>query len=117
MRRRTVKLGLDMLIVAVAMVTLSTFFHEQLALLFSLSPAFETRLVFLGLFWGGVCGCLGILFTIVGMLRATVVDERAALAPSLIILAATIVLFFLLLYSSFTTPEPARLRPGETLTI
>jgi uncharacterized membrane protein len=117
MRRRTVKFGLDLLIVAIAMVTTATFFHEQLALLFSLSSVSEARLVFLGLFWGGVCGCLGISVTIVGLLRATTASERVSLVPSLVVLVATIILFIFLLYASFTTPEPPRVRPGESITI
>jgi hypothetical protein len=117
MRRSTVKLGLDMTIVGVALVTLATFYHQQLASLLSLSPLFEAHLVSLALFWGGVCGCLGMLVTIAGMLRAAVGGERVALAPSLVILLATILLFFFLLYSSFSSPEPARLRPGESIAI
>ncbi len=116
MRRGTVKLGLDLLIVAIAMVTMATFFHGQLAQLFSLPVTLEDRLVFFGLFGGGICGCLGILVTILGLLR-TPSGSRMPLAPSLIILAATIFLFFFLLYASFSTPEPNRLRPGESITI
>ena len=117
MQRRTVKFGLDLLIVAIAMVTTATFYHEQLALLFSFSPAAEARLVFFGLFWGGVCGCLGISITIVGLLRSSAAGERVSLIPSLVILIATILLFFFLLYASFSTPGAPRVRPGESITI
>lgn len=117
MRRNSIKGGLNLLIVAISLVILATFFHEQVADLLSLPPSGETRFIFLGLFLGGVCGCLGILITVAGLLRHPTTGRNVPLVPTLIVLAATILLFFILLYSSFNAPEPARLRPGETITI
>lgn len=118
MRRNSVQYGLKLVIVAIFMVIAATFYHEEVAALLVMTPAAEMRFVFLGLFVGGVCGCLGILITVAGILRGSAADRSVPLAPTIIILAATILLFFFLLYSSFRAPaEPPRLRPGETITI
>ena len=117
MRGNRVKAGLNLLILAICMVIVATFFHEDAAGLLSLAPSGEARFVFLGLFWGGVCGCIGILLTVSGILRSSYQGGGVPLGPTLIILAAIILLFFFLLYSSFNSPAPPRLRPGETITI
>jgi hypothetical protein len=116
-RGNYVKAGLNLLILAICMVILATFFHEDVSGLLSLSSAGEARFVFLGLFWGGVSGCVGILLTVVGIVRNPVRGRAVPLGPTLIVLAAIILLFFFLLYSSFNAPEQPRLRPGETITI
>ncbi len=118
MRGNRIKAGLNLLILAICMVIVATFFHEEVAGLFALSPSGEARFVFIGLFWGGVCGCLGILLTVWGIILQNSSPGRGVpLGPTLIVLAATILLFFFLLYAAFKSPEPPRLRPGETITI
>ena len=117
MERSSVQYGLKLITAAVAMVIVSTFYHEEVATLLFLSPAAEMRFVFLGLFLGGICGGLGIIVTVAGILRRATSGRDVSLAPTLLILAAAILLFFFLLYSSFKAPEPEKLRPGETLTI
>lgn len=117
MKRSSVLYGLKLVIAAIVMVIAATFFHEEIAAVLFMTPSAEVRFVFLGLFLGGICGCLGILITVTGLLRDPAERRSIRLAPTLIILAATILLFFFLLYSSFRTPEPPRLGPGETITI
>ena len=99
------------------LVTLTTFFHEQLAAVGQLSSAAETRLIFLGLFWGGVCGCVGIMVAVMGILRDSTNDQNLNLAPTILILIGALALFFSLLYSSIRSTDPERIRPGEIITI
>ncbi|KAF0221684.1 MAG: hypothetical protein FD174_15 [Geobacteraceae bacterium] len=117
MRKSTVKSGLNLVSAGIVLVTLATFFHEQIAWILSLSHGSETRFVFLGLFWGGMAGCLGIVVTVAGFLRGTVNRQEITLVPAVIILVAVALLFIFLLFSSFTNSEQPRLRPGETITI
>lgn len=117
MRRSTVKSGLKLIIGGVVAVILATFFHEEMAWLLFLSPGGETQFVFWGLFWGGVLGFIGILLTVLGFLRAPAGEQRVSLRPVLVALIVSILLFFLLLFVTFRSPEQPRLRPGETITI
>ncbi len=117
MRRSTVNTGLKLIIAAVVSVIMAAFFHEQIAAIFFLSPGGETQFVFLGLFWGGVFGFCGITVTIAGLLRAPGKEQAAGLLRLMVILAALVILFIFLLFSSFSEPERMKLRPGETITI
>lgn len=117
MRKSTVKSGLNLISAGIVLVTLATFFHERIAWILSLSSSGEMRLVFFGLFWGGMAGCMGIIVTVTGLLRGAASRQEINLTPALIILVAAAVFFFILLFSSFTTTEQPRLRPGETITI
>jgi hypothetical protein len=74
-------------------------------------------LVYLGFFWGGVSGCLGILVTVAGLALSAGKGPEVRLALTVILLAAALCFYFYLFYSSFTTSEPSRIRPGETITI
>jgi hypothetical protein len=117
MRSRTVKSGLNLLLAAFVPLILVTFYHQQIARLFILSPYNETMLVYLGFFWGGVSGCLGILVTLAGLVQSAGRGPEARLAPAIILLAAALIFYFILFYSSLTTSEPPKLGPGETITI
>jgi hypothetical protein len=117
MRKGTAKTGLNLILAGVAPLILATFYHEQIARLLFLPPAGETALIYLGFFWGGVCGCLGILVTVTGLVRSAGRGPDVRLAPTVILLAAAIILYFYLLYESFTRPAPPKLHPGETITI
>lgn len=117
MRKGTVKSGLNLLLAAVVPLILVTFYHEQIARLLILSTHNEIMLVYLGFFWGGVIGCLGIMVTVAGLALNAGKALEVRLAPSVILLAAALIFYFFLFYASFTTTEPAKLKPGETITI
>ena len=117
MRQRTVKYGLNLTTAAVLLVVVTTFFHVQVGSIAGLTASQDTRLVFIGLFWGGVCGFLGIVVAVAGLLRDSAPEGKTALMPALVILAGAIVLFFLLLYSSFSSPGPSTPGRGETVII
>ena len=117
MHKGTAKSGLNLILAGVVPLILATFYHEHIARLLFLPPSGEPALVYLGFFWGAVCGCLGILVTVTGLVRSAGKGPDVRLAPTVILLAAVIVLYFFLLYSSFTSPAPPKLRPGETITI
>jgi hypothetical protein len=117
MRRSTVKSGLKLTIAAVVSIILAAFFHEYVAALFFLAPDSESQYIFLGLFWGGVFGFFGITVTVVGLLRSPKGEHAVSLLRPVAILAALVLLFMVLLFSSFNAPERPKLRPGETITI
>jgi len=117
MRKKTVKLGLNYILVGMVLVILATFFHEEVAWLFLLSASGESHFTFLGLFIGGMSGGFGVIISAVGLLQGPSLDNNIYLKPTLFILAATLLLFFVLFYSSFSKLQPSRVRPGETITI
>jgi len=117
MRKGTVKSGLNLLLAAVVPLILATFYHERIARLLLLSPYSETMIIFLGFFWSGVSGCLGILVIVTGLVLNAGKGPEVRLAPTVVLLGVALILYFFLFYSSFTTTEPAKLRPGETITI
>ena len=117
MRKGTVNSGLKLLLAALVPLILATFYHEQIARLLILSHYNETMLVYLGFFWGWISGCLGILVTVAGLALSAGKGPEARLASTVMLLATAFLFFLFLFYSSFTTTEPAKLRPGETITI
>lgn len=117
MRRSSVNSGLRLIIVAVVSIILAAFFHDTIASLLFLNPGGETQFIFLGLFWGGIIGFCGIAVTFVGLLRAPAAEQSASILKPLVVLAALVILFIYLLFSSLTAPEQLKLNPGETITI
>ncbi len=117
MRASTVRHGLHMVIAGIVAVTLAAFFPGQVADILRLTPAGEAGFVFFGLFCGGLAGGFGMLVALAGLLRSGAGVKPVRLLPALLVLAALIVLFGLLLVSAVRTPEQPRLRPGETITI
>ena len=95
----------------------ATFFHDELAWLLLLSPASETQLTVIGLMIGGLCGGLGVLMTTIGFLQTSTFEENVHLKAMIIILAAVLLLFMVLLYASFKNPSEPKILPGETITI
>lgn len=117
MRKSTIKSGLNLLLAGVAVVTVATFYHEQVADLFYFPSDTEAQFVFFGFFWGGMFGFMGIIVTVVGFLRSPAAGREINLLPTIIILAAATILFFSLFLSSFKNNEQPKVRPGETITI
>ncbi len=108
---------MNLLLAAIVPLILVTFYHERIASLFHLSPGSEVMLVYLGFFWGAMLGCMGILVTVIGLARSAGKSPDVRLTPTAILLVAAIICYFFLLVTSFTSTEPPKLRPGETITI
>lgn len=121
MRKRTVRDGLRLVMAALILIILGSFFHVQLSDIFALSSAEESRIYGAGMFWASVIGSFGVVMTAFGFaLSPQKTDIQVRLRPLLLCLFAVIFLFFYLLYSSIKAPvrdEQRRIRPGETVTI
>lgn len=121
MRKRTVKNGMRMIMAALILIILASFYHVQISDLLSLSSSAESRLYRLGIFWAAAIGGYGGILTTLGfMLSPLKNDCKIRLLPIFLSIFATILLFFYLLSSAITTSpkeDQRRLRPGETITI
>lgn len=118
MRKKTVRLGIRLVIAAISLVTLGTFFHDPVAELFSLSASTEFRFVYLVLGWGGAIGCCGIVIAAIGLFRGEQTSRNSIqLARTFWVLAAIIILFFALLVASFRGVGQPEHRPGKTVII
>ena len=118
MRKKTVRLGIHLVIAAISLVTLGTFFHDPVAEAFSFSTSTETRFVYLVLGWGGAIGCCGIVVAAIGLFRGEQASGSSIhLTRSFWVLAAAIILFFALLFFSFRGYEQPGARPGKIVVI
>ncbi|MHB8120939.1 MAG: hypothetical protein ACYDG4_02195 [Desulfuromonadaceae bacterium] len=121
MRKRTIRNGMRLIMAALVLIVLASFYHVQLSELFSLSSAAESRIYRLGIFWAAAIGGYGVVLTVFGLVLSPVrYDAEVRLLPVVIGISVMIILFFYLLSSSLDTPvreEQRRLRPGETITI
>ena len=106
---------------ALILIILSSFYHTQLSDLFSLSSGAESRIYRLGIFWAAAIGGYGVVVTVLGFVLSPLkYDIRIRLMPLFLGISALIILFFYLLSYSITAPpgdEQRRVRPGETITI
>lgn len=106
---------------ALILIVLASFYHVQLSDLFSLSPAAESRIYRLGMFWAAAIGGYGVVVTVFGFVFSPLrSDTQVRLLPIFLSISAMIFLFFYLLSSSIEAPagdEQRRVRPGETITI
>jgi hypothetical protein len=121
MRKRTVRNGMRLVMAALILIILASFYHVQLSDLFSLSSSAESRIYRLGMFWAAAIGGYGVVVTVFGFVLSPLKnDSRIRLLPIFLGISAMIFLFFYLLSSSIDAPagdEERRLRPGETITI
>lgn len=121
MRKRTVRSGMRLVMAALIMIILASFYHVPLSDLFSLSPSSESRFYQLGMFWAAAIGAYGVVVTVFGFLLSPLKDDvHIRILPVFLGISALILLFFYLLSSSIGTPardEQRRVRPGETITI
>ena len=121
MRKRTVRNGMRLVMAALILIVIASFYHVQLSDLFSLSPAAESRIYRLGMFWAAAIGGYGVVVTVFGFVLSPLKnDSQVRLLPIFIGISAMIFLFFYLLSSSIDAPardEQRRVRPGETITI
>lgn len=106
---------------ALILIVLASFYHVQLSDLFSLSPAAESRIYRLGMFWAAAIGGYGVVVTVFGFVLSPLRnDTQVRLLPLFLSISVMILFFFYLLTSSINAPavdEQRRLRPGETITI
>ena len=66
MRKRTIRNGMRLVVAALILIILSSFYHEQLSDLFSLSQAAESRIYSLGLFCSAAIGAFGVVVAAFG---------------------------------------------------
>lgn len=118
MRKRTVKLGLNLLCCGLLLVIVAIFFHNQMANIFVMTSGSEFRLIMFGLFWGGVLGCVGTIITCFGMVQSPLANSRESqLKKVTYALVIMIILFVWLLTNLSKTTSPPRLKPGNTIII
>lgn len=121
MRKRTVRNGMRLVLAALILIIISSFYHGELSALFSLSLAAESRIYRLGIFWAAAVGGYGAVLTVFGfILPHEKRDESVRILPLMLLIAGLVSLFFYLLAVSFDAPgkiDDKRLRPGETITI
>lgn len=121
MRKRTVRNGMRLILAALVMIVLASFYHVQWSDLFLLSPVAENRIYRLGMFWAAAIGGYGVVVTVFGFVLSPLKnDVQVRILPMFIAIAAMILFFFYLLSASIEDPardEQRRVRPGETITI
>jgi len=110
-----------LIMVALILIILASFYHLQLSELFSLSLSAESRLYRLGIFWAAAIGGYGVVLTTLGLMLSPLKNDiQISLLPLFLSISAIIFIFFYLFSSAIDAPpreEQRRLRPGETITI
>lgn len=119
MRKRTIRSGMRLVLAALLLIILTSFFHGGVADLLALSMGAEQRFYSLGIFWAAAMGGYGAVLTVFGfVLPARQRDAGIRLLPLFLLIMGVMMLFFYLFVSSFNAPvKEERLRPGETITI
>ncbi len=106
---------------ALILIIIASFYHAQLSDLFSLTPSGESRIYRLGIFWAAAIGGYGVVLTAFGLVLSPLKNvSPVRLLPIFLSVSVLIFLFFFLLSSSIDSPpgdEQRRVRPGETITI
>jgi hypothetical protein len=121
MRKRTIRNGMRLVLAALVLIIIASFFHDSVGETLSLSLEAEMRFYRLGIFWAAAMGGYGVVLAAFGLaLPGTRRDSGVRVMPAFLMIVAVVSLFFYLLAASFNAPaEPQRerLRPGETITI
>lgn len=121
MRKHTVRNGMRLIMVALILIVLASFYHLQIADLFLLSPSAENRFYRLGIFWAAAIGGYGVLLATIGLiLSPDKNDAKIRLLPIIVSISAMVFLFFYLFSSAIESPpkgDQRRLHPDETITI
>jgi hypothetical protein len=112
---------MGLVLAALFLIVLASFYNDQLSDLFLLSQSAEGRIYRLGIFWAAAIGGYGVVVTVFGFVLSPLKnDAQVRILPLFIGISIMIILFFYLLSSSIESPgrdEQRRLRPGETITI
>lgn len=121
MRKRTVRNGMRLVLAALIMIIVASFFNSRITDFFSLSATAESSVYRNGMFWAAAIGGYGALVTVFGfILSPRKIDAEVRLVPIFMGIATLIFLFFYLLSDAMDSPardEQRRVRPGETITI
>ena len=121
MRKRTVRNGMRLVLAALIMIIVASFFHSRITDLFSLSAAAGSSVYRNGMFWAAAIGGYGAVVTVLGfILSPRKIDAEVRLFPVFMGIATLIFLFFYLLSDAIDRPvrdEQRPVRPGETITI
>jgi glucan phosphoethanolaminetransferase (alkaline phosphatase superfamily) len=121
MRKRTIRNGMRLVLVALIIIIVASFYHTTVADILGLTLDAEMRLYRLGIFWSAAVGGYGVVLAAFGMVfSGNKRDSGVRILPVFLLIAAFVFLFFYLLATSFTAPANSpreRLRPGETITI
>jgi hypothetical protein len=103
------------------LIVILSFYHVEIADLFSLSVTYENKIYQTGMFWAAAIGSYGVVVSALGFaLSPRMNDKEVRLLPILASIFALVVIFFYLLASSTEVPfrkNQRRLHPGETITI
>lgn len=121
MRKRTIRSGMRLVLAALVLIIIASFYHGGVSELFSLSYDAEARLYRWGIFWAAAIGGYGVVQSVFGLvLPARQADSEVRVMPLLLLILGGVSLFFYLVTASIdesSEPTRERLRPGETLTI
>lgn len=121
MRKRTIRNGMRLVLAALILIVIASFYHGRIAEILSLSFASETRFYQLGIFWAAAIGAYGVVLAAFGLvLPGNRGDAGVRVMPAFFMIVAVVSLYFYLLAVSFDSPSNPpreRLRPGETITI
>jgi len=121
MRKRTIRNGMRMVLAALLLIIIASFYHERVGGFLDISLEAEMRMYRLGIFWAAAMGAYGVVVAAFGLaLPGTPRDSGVRILPAFFMIIAAVSLFFYLLAASFDAPaQPRRehLRPGETITI
>ena len=121
MRKRTVRNGMRLVMAALIIIIMASFYHSNLSELFSLSSVTENRIYTLAMFLASAMGGYGAILVVFGfVLSSQRRDNSVRILPTFLVISGLIALFFYLLTTSINGPvkhDKKRLRPGETITI
>ncbi|HIJ80843.1 MAG TPA: hypothetical protein HPP76_03945 [Desulfuromonadales bacterium] len=121
MRKRTVRNGMLLVMAALILIILASFYHAGVTEFFDMPRTSEIRVYKIGIFWAAALGGYGVVLAAFGfVLPADKRDAAVRILPVFLAISVLVGLFFYLLSASFDAPdrrEYQRLRPGETITI
>ena len=117
-RKKTVRTGLRLMIAAVSLLLLGTFYSQQVNAVFSMPADGVFEFVKLAFFWSGIAGATGVIIVIFGLMQRSSAVDKFSLVPAFSLVIFLIAVFFFLFYRSLSLPPASQqLRPGETLII
>jgi hypothetical protein len=121
MRKRTVRNGMRLVLAALALIIVASFYLGTIGELLSLTFSAESRFYQSAIFLAAALGGYGVVLAAFGLaLPSDKRDAGARILPVFLMISATVFIFFYLLAASFDAPQKPRqerLRPGETITI